>query len=473
MSAALEHSITELFDGLTVGQTIQINIDHKDLSINMIGCWNSMCFSQSKGFNTEMRSQGIVADIMEQYSRHNRVDSTILLGDNHYYNEGDGTNEAKITEKDNIDAGLRCFENIYNKDGKIEHTFFALFGNHDIVSQKMIEEQIKFSSSKRWIMPQLFYNVIYTLSDETRINILFIDTNMFDDGYVTEKKNKREKLLDNAAKEKYKQKQIEWINKTLLESTCNVNIVCGHIPVFAYGHKTTKPNINNMELNELLLRHRNKINMYMCADEHNFQYNYDVNNDFHLFVLGSGPLGGADTAIVPLDKLRSVEQYMYDIGPNQIVHPYIQFAEEKQASAEETPPQKNKMHISDELRNVGIQNQFTISAPAFMNMKISKYGIRVGFYTINHVLDSCYGCSLTGPGSYTTVDKNIALFYEKYMPIKNIVLYIDNPDNFTLENGVYEYKGKANKIPYVNIHTTDTVAGYNGGNKNKKYKLKF
>ena len=116
MSAAHEHSITELFDRLTVGQTIQINIDHNDLSINMIGCWNSMCFSQSKGFNTEMRSQGIVADIMEQYSRHNRVDSTILLGDNHDYNDGDGTNGAKITEKDNIDAGLRCFENIYKKE---------------------------------------------------------------------------------------------------------------------------------------------------------------------------------------------------------------------------------------------------------------------------------------------------------------------------------------------------------------------
>lgn len=471
MSAALEHSITELFDSLTDGQTIRINIDNNDLSINMIGCWNSMCNSQSKGFNTEMRSQGLVADIMNQYSQHNRVDSTILLGDNHYYDEGDGTNGAKITEQQNINAGLKCFEDIYKKDGKIEHTFFALFGNHDVVSRKMIEEQISLSLNSRWIMPRLFYNVIYTLSDGTRINILFIDTNMFDDGYVTGKKNKREKLLDDATKGKYKQKQIEWINKTLEESTCNVNIICGHIPVFAYGHKEKKPIINTVELHELLLRHRNKINMYICADEHNFQYNYDVNNDFHLFVLGSGPLGGADTAILPPDKLRSIDKYMYDIGPNQIVRPYIHFTDEKQASAEETPPQKNKMHISDELRNVSIQNQFIISAPAFMNMRISKYGIRVGFYTINHVLDSCYGCPLTESRSYKIVDKNIALFYEKYMPVKNNVLYIDEPNNFTFRNGVYEYK--SDDISYVDVQTTGTVTEHNGGNKTKKYKLKF
>ena len=91
-------------------------------------------------------------------------------------------------------------------------------------------------------------------------------------------------------------------------------------------------------------------------------------------------------------------------------------------------------------------------------------------YSQNLDVEKCL-LDLTNNVAIHIVDKNIALFYEKYMPVKNNVLYIDEPNNFTFRNGVYEYK--SDDISYVDVQTTGTVTEHNGGNKTKKYKLKF
>jgi hypothetical protein len=448
------------FDMLTEGHTIEKTINDNELSMNLIGCWNSMCLSESKGFNTEMKSQKIVADIMKQYKQSNKVDCTILLGDNHYFGDGEGLGDDSVNKsiENNIDVGLKCFEDIYGQDdSEKKHDFFALFGNHDIISEDMIKIQMSFQ--ERLNMPRLFYNVIFTLQDSTTVNMLFIDTNMFDkNGYTSEKKNKRKIIFDTDEKKNmYKKKQNDWIHKILNESTNDIYIVCGHIPIYAYGHKTKNPIVENNELYELLLSYRNKINMYMCADEHNFQYNYDAYNDLHIFVLGSGPLGGADTAILS-KEIRQKGNYMYDIGKNKLVKPYEKFRDE-----DSTLP---KISVSDELYNACIQNQFVLSAPAFMNCKISKHGIRFGIYTIEHVLESCYGCVPLAKISYAAEDSyqinnKIALFYEKYMPKINNIVYVDDHNTYEIIDDVYTYKK-----PYKQI-----VLLHKGGNK-KKYKLK-
>jgi hypothetical protein len=90
--------------------------------------------------------------------------------------------------------------------------------------------------------------------------------------------------------------QNEWVIDTLRDNNCRWNIIVGHIPYKANPHKDLGDSVNiikNKKLDELFHRISvtpglPKVQVYMCADEHNQQFLYDDKQKLGLVVAGSG-----------------------------------------------------------------------------------------------------------------------------------------------------------------------------------------
>lgn len=120
--------------------------------------------------------------------------------------------------------------------------------------------------------------------------------------------------------------QITWLKNLLkkIEKDEEVKkiIVIGHHPIFGNGHKKGKPAGNKwLQKNiyeDIFLKYNKKnpekrIVSYVCADEHNFQYLYDKENDFNFFIAG---IGGADldTEIFDTSNLTVFNQSNVNYG---------------------------------------------------------------------------------------------------------------------------------------------------------------
>jgi len=79
--------------------------------------------------------------------------------------------------------------------------------------------------------------------------------------------------------------QKNWIRNKIKEVDAKWNVIIGHIPYYATGHKPKKPVISRPELRSFI--HDIKPHIYMCADEHNQQI-IKEENDIVIVVSGSG-----------------------------------------------------------------------------------------------------------------------------------------------------------------------------------------
>jgi hypothetical protein len=149
-------------------------------------------------------------------------------------------------------------EGFENCMGKVNtDNFFIGVGNHDIENCDVINKQINYKHLK-WKMPALSYNVEVKM-DGFNVNLIFIDTNMYDETWC------QGKYPDNA-----KVNQADWLERVLSKSEEKWNIVIGHLPFACDPHKEledsgarTTPGIL-----DLIKKHTSKIDLYMCADEH-------------------------------------------------------------------------------------------------------------------------------------------------------------------------------------------------------------
>jgi hypothetical protein len=137
------------------------------------------------------------------------------------------------------------------------------------------------------VIPSSYYNVLYKDKKGNDIlNVFVLDTNLF------------ESSPKDCAEQKYPQEvidqQIEWFYRTLNKSNSKYNIVIGHIPYKAIGHKSKDFYIYNKNLQPIFdiikeaNKERKKVQAYFCADEHDQQVLYDRTNNLHLIIIGSG-----------------------------------------------------------------------------------------------------------------------------------------------------------------------------------------
>jgi hypothetical protein len=210
---------------------------------------------------------------------------------------------------------LDCFKNL-----NVENIFLA-YGNHDIETCDIFNRQINFNNKELKFQSEnipkgTYYNVIYNLKDGPFLNVIVIDTNLFEtDGtYCNGNKIKED--------DKNVKNQIDWFESVINDSKCKYNIVIGHIPYKASGHKGKI--IHNIGLDPIfsiitgINQNERKVQAYFCADEHNQQLLLDKQSNCYLVVMGSG---GTE-----LDKIKNIDDEQYEqAGIHKLLEDRVNF----------------------------------------------------------------------------------------------------------------------------------------------------
>lgn len=265
-----------------------------------VGCWGVYCdggeyiIAKYKKNKLEplkiVRGQRQVAAALIKYSYDHEVTDMYLAGDNIYQigiSSADKEAVAEFLEAKhalvqnltgqevdplkNFDIDLqlsRGFEMCFNR-AKIDR-FFTVVGNHDIENCNVLNKEYNYGS---WNMPSLYYRVLYNMKDFT-VNIIVLDTNMFEENPVTcTGVNFTDKQISD---------QINWALSGANKG--DWNIVIGHTPYLANGHKKDKHPVIRKELGNLIKKIRPQL--YICADEHNQQF--IIQDNTAIVISGSG-----------------------------------------------------------------------------------------------------------------------------------------------------------------------------------------
>jgi len=317
------------YENCPAEKEITTKLDYDNLNLIFFGCWGVYCRTnvvkelmyswdneKNKGkiITKETKYGGNdVSNLLQEYSEKYRVDAVILAGDNVYEDTITGedildkykyildeTDQKKFKKQlkkmkiklHNIEKQIKTgFEKCIKKVKT--DTFLVGIGNHDIKTCDILNYELNY---KGWTLPGLYYNYRYLLSDTTIVNLIFIDTNIYDNEYCSKDEKYDTKFFDYAI-----QKQKTWLTKILTNNKENWNIIIGHNPFISATH-SKEDNVNFLvdtrlrkDINELALY----IDLYMCADEHNQQYliyypNGNKKNSIPIVISGTG---GA-----PLDK---------------------------------------------------------------------------------------------------------------------------------------------------------------------------
>jgi len=289
-----------------------------------VGCWGVYCndgeyiiVKQKKNQLNQSkvtRGQGKVSNALIKYAEQYNVTDMYLAGDN-VYQLGISTknqqevdnfirNKQSILEKltgqeldplKNFDIELQLSEGFERCFGKANiGRFFTVIGNHDIETCDILTKEYTYN---RWYMPSLYYNVIYEMKN-FKINVIVLDTNMFEEKPVT--------CTGGLFTEKQINTQTEWAISVSKDG--DWNIVIGHIPYLANGHKKEKHPVQRKNLQELIKVM--KPELYICADEHNQQF---IKDDYtSIVVAGSG--GTSLDDIIKDDQIKGTLYQNSDFG---------------------------------------------------------------------------------------------------------------------------------------------------------------
>lgn len=275
-------------------------------------------FKQSK----EIYGQETVINGIKNLSEENNIDALFLAGDNVYSyntpkkelvdliksvlsNDTDvggnlptkrGYKKNKDYSPQQIDKQLsEGFTKLVSGINSKTNIFLGI-GNHDIQTCDDLNNQLNYKKKDpRYGLHGTYYNVVYTM-DSYKVNFIIIDTNMFSEDFHCN---------GETYTPEQRKAQIEWVIRALEAGQCKYNIIIGHCPYIAHPHKDetvkiddrTYTGIYNHQLRELFeaikMKTREteafpKVQVYMCADEHNQQFLYNDEYEMCLVVAGSG-----------------------------------------------------------------------------------------------------------------------------------------------------------------------------------------
>lgn len=271
-----------------------IATDKSTLDLIFVGCWGVYCLdgdvslikfkwdketSSVKKISERERYGGYTAKrMMQQYAEEYDIDAVVLAGDNVYTDYQSDTIQMGLNPTSEKEASI-AKDILYNinkqlKEGYIDcykeipaKQFLIGIGNHDLETCNILNTQINFNDDK-WTLPGLSYVQPYMLASGKKVNIIFIDTNMYTDkgSYCTDKGQPQ--LYSEEARSAQK----AWLTDVLTKNKGSWNIVVGHIPFVFNKRKINKPNTTNSLLESLLMNLNKYIDLYCCADEHNQQF---------------------------------------------------------------------------------------------------------------------------------------------------------------------------------------------------------
>jgi predicted phosphodiesterase len=170
------------------------------------------------------------------------------------------------------------FENIYTAPSIMKIPWYVVSGNHEYHGS--VQAVLDYSKiSGRWKAPARYYSIEKKIDTKgNKCLLVFIDTAPIIDKYRTDSS------YSDAGKQDL-DKQLRWIDSTLVYSKDPWKIVIGHHPVYAETQKEETERTDMQKRVGTILENR-KADIYICGHIHNFQYikhegrsvNYIVNS---------------------------------------------------------------------------------------------------------------------------------------------------------------------------------------------------
>lgn len=199
----------------------------------------------------------------------NKISFIAVAGDPIHDNGVKNTDDSEWKDK---------FENIYTAVSLMNIPWYVVSGNHEYHGS--VQAILDYSKiSNRWKAPARYYTVEKNLDTKgNKCLFVFIDTAPLIDKY------RQEKSYSDAGKQDMN-KQLKWLDSTLVSNKDRWKIVIGHHPVYADTQKDEEERADMVKRVGAILENR-KADLYICGHIHNFQHlkpagktvNYVVNS---------------------------------------------------------------------------------------------------------------------------------------------------------------------------------------------------
>ena len=156
------------------------------------------------------------------------------------------------------------FESIYTASSLMNIPWYVVSGNHEYHGS--VQAILDYSKvSNRWKAPSRYYSIEKTIDKEgNKCLLVFIDTAPLIDKYRTDSS------YSDAGKQDI-EKELKWIDSTLVNSRDRWKIVIGHHPVYADTEKEEAERTDMQKRVGVILENR-KADLYICGHIHNFQH---------------------------------------------------------------------------------------------------------------------------------------------------------------------------------------------------------
>jgi DNA repair exonuclease SbcCD nuclease subunit len=210
-----------------------------------------------------------IATLMGKEADLNKISFIAVPGDPIHDNGVKSTDDSEWKDK---------FENIYTASSLMTLPWFVVAGNHEYHgSVQAIMDYSKLS--QRWKAPARYFSFEKNLDTKgNKCLFVFIDTAPLIDKY------REDKSYSDAGKQDM-EKELKWLDSTLVSSKDHWKIVLGHHPVYADTQKDVKER-TDMEKRVGTILEKRKADLYICGHIHNFQHikpegkavNYVVNS---------------------------------------------------------------------------------------------------------------------------------------------------------------------------------------------------
>jgi len=210
-----------------------------------------------------------IATLMGKEAEFNMINFIAVAGDPIHDDGVKSTDDSEWKDK---------FENIYTASSLMNIPWYVVSGNHEYHgSVQAILDYSKLSG--RWKAPARYYSIEKSIVENgNKCLFVFIDTAPLIDKYRSGSE------YSDAGKQNI-EKQLKWIDSTLVSSKDRWKIVIGHHPVYADTDKAETERTDMQKRLGTILENR-KADVYICGHIHNFQHlkpegktvNYIVNS---------------------------------------------------------------------------------------------------------------------------------------------------------------------------------------------------
>lgn len=213
-----------------------------------------------------------IAEVMGNYAENVDIEFIAAAGDVHHFEGVASVNDP---------LWMTNYELIYVHP-ELMIDWFAIAGNHEYRgnTQAVLDYT---DVSRRWNAPAKYYTKVFDAGDSTQCRLVFIDTAPLIDKY------RKDSMQYPDAHKQYMQRQLDWIDSVLINSTEKWKIVVGHHPVYAQTGKEDSER-TDMQARLAPILEKNGVDVYFCGHIHNFQHIKPTNSKVDYVVNSSGSL---------------------------------------------------------------------------------------------------------------------------------------------------------------------------------------